>query len=129
MPMTIEERKEYYRLYRIKHKDKINQQNRLWYLNNKEQKKEYRQTEQCKKTMRIGKWKSRGIICFDFNLLNDIFVKTIHCEFCNCELTIDKNTTSTTRCLDHDHSITDKFNIRGVLCHSCNTKDVLKITT
>ena len=53
-------------------------------------------------------------------------LKTTQCEICEVKLTIDRYTTSTTRCLDHDHSINDRFNIRGVLCHSCNSKDVLK---
>ena len=54
-----------------------------------------------------------------------INLKTTHCEYCNCELTIDRYNTPTTRCLDHNHNITDKFNVRGVLCHSCNVKDAL----
>ena len=111
----LEKRKEYNRQYRLKNKEKISQQ-----------KKEYHKTEAGKKTHRISQWKNRGILCFDFDLLYDLFLKTTHCEFCNCELTTDRYTQSTTRCLDHDHSITDKFNIRGVLCHLCNFKDVLK---
>ena len=83
----------------------------------------YRQTEKCKKANRISNWKSRGILCFNYNLLYDIFVKTTNCEFCNCILNTDSRTR---RCLDHNHNITDRFNVRGVLCNSCNRKDVLK---
>ena len=103
--------KEYKRLYRLKKKEHL-----------KEWQREYRQTEEGKKSSRIGSWKKRGILCFDYNLLYDIFINTTICELCNCELTIDRYPTYTTRCLDHDHSITDKFNIRYVLCHSCNSK-------
>ena len=110
-----EERNEYQRLYRIKNKEKI-----------KKQDKEYRQTDKRKKTNRISLWKYYGILCFDWNLLYDLFVSTTNCEFCNCELNTN---TKTRKCLDHDHSITDKFNVRGVLCNSCNSKDVFKQTT
>ena len=123
---TKEDRKEYDRLKYLNNKETIKEQVRLYQINNKEKIKEYRQTEAYKKSFRISKWKQYGILCFDFDLLYDLFVSTKNCEFCNVELTIDKKTKSTTRCLDHDHNITDKFNIRGVLCHSCNRKDVLK---
>ena len=76
-----------------------------------------------KKVNIIGRWKSQGILCFDYDLLYDLYVKTTHCEFCNCEL---NKCSKTRKCLDHDHSITDKFNVRGILCISCNIKDVLK---
>ena len=46
---------------------------------------------------------------------------TNKCDFCQTEF---KN--STDRCLDHDHDILDSYNIRGILCRSCNIKDVLK---
>tara|TARA_R110000787_G_scaffold143192_1_gene256832 strand:+ start:236 stop:661 length:426 start_codon:yes stop_codon:yes gene_type:complete len=137
MPMTTEERKEYMRLYRIKHKEqrrlyrinhkeKLNEQNRLYRLNHKEERKEYirlwQQTDQGKKTNTISNWRHRGILCFDFDLLYDIYLSTTHCEFCQVEL----NTNGSTRkCLDHNHDITDRFNIRGILCNSCNVKDVL----
>ena len=118
-------RKEYHRLYRIKNKEKIKQN----HINNKEYQREYqreyRQTDKSKKINRIGQWKYIGILCFDYDLLNDIFLKTTNCEFCNVELTTGRYNTSTTKMLDHDHNITDRFNIRGVLCNVCNIKDVL----
>ena len=109
-------RKEYDRLYYIKNKERIKEEK-------KEYDKEYKQTENGKKVNRISRWISRGILCFDFDLLYDIFVKTTNCEFCNCELNTDSRNR---KCLDHNHNITDRFNVRGVLCNSCNIKDVLK---
>ena len=55
-------------------------------------------------------------------MLYELYLKTSRCEYCNCEL--DKCSKSR-KCLDHDHSITDRFNVRGILCNSCNRKDVL----
>ena len=127
MPLkNKEDRNEYQRLYYQKTKEDRKEYDRLKYLNNKEKVKEknrlYQQTEQGKKSFRISNWKTYGILCFDWNLLYDLFISTKNCEFCEVEL--DTNT-KTRKCLDHDHSITDKFNIRGVLCNSCNRKDVL----
>ena len=117
MPRNLEKQKEYNRLYYIKNKERSLKRGK---------RKEYEQTDTRKNGNRISKWKQHGILCFDFDLLNHIFLSTTNCEFCNCILTTGRYTTSTTRCLDHDHSINDMFNVRGVLCHSCNTKDVLK---
>ena len=117
MPWTKEEIKEYKRLYHLKNKERILQQKKLYYIENKEKK----QSEKGKKSWRISNWRTRGILCFDYNLLYDIFVKTTNCEFCNVELNTN---TKTLKCLDHDHCITDMFNVRGVICHSCNCKDV-----
>ena len=134
MPQTKEERAEYARLYYIKNKEKISQgrkeRDKLWRLKNKEKHKEYfteyYKSEKGKKVSTIGQWRHRGILCFDFDLLYDIFLSTTNCEFCNVELTTDRYNTSTTKCLDHNHDINDRFNVRGVLCLSCNVKDVLK---
>ena len=136
-----EELNEYNREYHKNNKEKLNKQcreyhfknreealkkRREWYLKNKEKIKEFRQSPEGKKQQRINNWKKQGILCYDFNLLYDLFLSTKNCEFCNCELTTDKRTTRTTRCLDHDHTITDKFNVRGVICNICNITDVLK---
>ena len=126
MPYTKEERKEYMIEYRIKNKEKLKKQTNEYYIKNQEFYKKYRQSDKSKKSNRISKWKEQGILCFNFDLLYDIVLSTTNCEFCQVELTTGRYNTSTTKMLDHDHSIKDKFNVRGVLCNSCNAKDVLK---
>ena len=139
MPMSKEERREYNRQRYLKKKEEILQKQKAYQLKNKEKKKEYykqyalknkerlkeyRKTESFKKTNRISQWKHKGILCFDYNLLYDIFLSTKNCEYCNINFTQDNSASA--RCLDHDHNITDKFNVRGVLCRKCNFKDVLR---
>ena len=138
MPMSKEERREYNKQYRLKNKEKAKEYKRQWHLKNKEKEnkqareyylknnekiKEYYKTEKYIKSNRIYDWKRRGILCFDYNLLYDIFLSTNRCEYCNCEF---YGVGNNKKCLDHDHNITDKFNVRGVLCNACNLKDVLR---
>ncbi len=126
-----EKQREYKRLYRLKNKKKNKEYFREYYLKNKEHMdkkhsenlKKYKDTEAHKKTQTISRWRFRGILCYDFNLLYDLFLSTNKCEYCECDLNICNKSK---KCLDHDHSINDKFNIRGVICHSCNSKDVFK---
>ena len=42
---------------------------------------------------------------------------------CQKELTEDKKTTHSTRCVDHDHAINDRPNVRMICCNSCNSYD------
>lgn len=141
MPQTKEEKKEYDRLYRIKNKEKLMKQQQIYreanreklrigqikhVKKNKEKKRQYDKLycERNYKSIRINSWKKYGILCFDFDLLYDLFLSTTNCEYCNVELNTN---TRTRKCLDHDHGINDKFNVRGVVCHVCNAKDVFKI--
>ena len=107
-------------------KDKVKKCRKEWYENNKdymkEYQKQYRNTEKGKKIRRIISWKNLGIIFFDYDLLHEIFIETTHCDLCGVKLTEDKNNTKTTRCLDHDHSITDYDNVRNILCWNCNIR-------
>jgi len=107
-----EKRKEYERKRRLKNREKIKQYH-----------KEYSKTPQRKKSFKISSWKRQGVLCFDWNLLHELYIKTTHCEFCNCELYGIGNNK---KCMDHNHTITDKFNVRGILCQLCNIKDVLQ---
>lgn len=123
--MDKKERKnEYNRLYRLKNLEKERERCRLYKLKNKDkikiQRQGYSKTINGKKSLIIAQWKHLGILCFDWDLLYDIYVSCNKCEFC------DKSFKNCKKNLDHDHSITEGFNIRGVLCSSCNVKDVLK---
>ena len=80
------------------------------------------QTPKGKKKNRIGNWKTMGIICGDWDALYERFMTTTHCENCDVLLT-GGGLSRTGKCLDHDHSINDRENVRGVLCHACNTND------
>lgn len=127
MPRTKEEIKEYKRQYHIKNRERRIKQMKEYRNNNKEKikqcDKERYKTEKGKKSNRISQWKRQGILCFNYSLLYDIFLSTNRCEYCNINFTQDHSASS--RCLDHDHTITDKFNVRGVLCRKCNSADVL----
>jgi hypothetical protein len=88
--------------------------------NQKENALKYRSTPKGKKQYRISNWKQRGVISDDFDALYEIFINTSECENCGIELTEGKSC-ATNRCLDHDHSITDRENFRNILCQRCNT--------
>lgn len=129
--LDIVVRKEEKRLYHIQYyqktKEKKKQKSKDYYQENKEEiiqkQKQYRQTtEKGIKVNRIGQWKYSGVICDDFDALYHHYIKTSYCDFCRVELTYDKRNTATTKCLDHDHSITDRPNFRNILCNFCNIK-------
>ena len=77
------------------------------------------------KSHQKSSWKSYGII-FDeightFEWWYVQYVYATHCSCCKIKF---KN--SLNRKIEHNHSITDAFNVRGVVCAMCNsrTKDV-----
>ena len=87
--------------------------------------REYDQTPAGIKRRRISHWKDAGIISNDWGATYEKFMNTLNCENteCNVLLTIDRYRTATSKCLDHDHSIINEYNIRAVLCHSCNVNN------
>ena len=89
----------------------------------KECRKRYEQSEKGKKTKKIRGWRLRGIICDDWDAMYQRYYNTSHCELCNVELISNKFSVPNRRCLDHDHSITDRENVRGIICQGCNSRD------
>ena len=77
-------------------------------------------TPEKKKKIIIYNWKRYGIIC-NYDEMYEKYLNTNTCDFCKKEIKMSRN-----RCLDHDHNITNSYNVRGVLCRRCNFKDVLK---
>ncbi len=108
-------------------REKILKYNKEYYQQNREKELErarnYSKTPQGIKSSFISSWKQKGIICVDYDLMYEKYINTGNCEYCDKEF---KN--SLDRHLDHDHSITDKPNVRGILCRSCNVFDILKST-
>jgi hypothetical protein len=93
-----------------------------WIKNNQDKMRQYRQKyfdkdpEKELKRGRIKHWRERGIIC-DYDAIYEIYINTHNCDYCG-----KKFKTSKDRQLDHDH---ETGAVRGILCISCNTRDVL----
>ena len=83
--------------------------------NNKDKIKQYRVHGTGLIARRKANWRCHGIISDDWDKTEEQFANTTHCEGCNKEFLKTSN-----RCLDHDHGITDKPNVRNVLCQRCN---------
>ena len=106
-----------------KSKEAIEYQKRWWEENkhkkNKEQIREnnrkYSKTEKGKRKIKIKDWKSKGMICDDWDKFYDKYISTSHCESCNLEF---GNERCNRRNLDHQHS---SGHIRNIICHSCNS--------
>ena len=120
------EKRAYIKQWQLNNKEKVNQNARDRYAKNKEAfakdrlKWKKNNPEQAKKTCILANWKRYGIISDDWDKTYDYYLNCQYCEW--CDEPFDK---SANKCLDHDHDINNKVNIRGVLCRGCNCKDYL----
>ena len=106
-----------------KNKEKVLKRSKDNYQKNKvnilKRHKEYRKTSKGKKSHTLSKWKLAGIIADNYDEWYEKYLSCNECNFCGKEF---KNTKD--KHLDHNHTINDCENIRGVLCCKCNIKDV-----
>jgi len=133
MPFTEEEklvrRRIRNKIYRDSHKEEESIRRKQYYDSHKEERKIYRennkekiklqkQTPSGKRTTRKKDWKAQGIILDDFAYWHDRYIQSKKCEVCN-----NPYKSSVDRCIDHDHDITDRPNVRQILCQACNRFD------
>jgi len=125
------------REYREKNREKKRITDREYHKKNKDKRKEYdkknrkhltemsriyRQTEKGLKMYKISDWKKNGLVDSDndnYDKIYQRYMDTANCDLCNVVLTIGKQNTSTTKCMEHDHK-TGLF--RNIVCLKCNVK-------
>ena len=88
--------------------------------NARERNKRYREKhpDRFKKSNHKTNWKISGIIFEDQfeNVYND-YIKQTNCECCWKPFKDSKD-----KQLDHDHNNTTSYNVRGIVCNSCNQR-------
>ncbi len=115
----IKKRKTHRDKYKKENKEKIKKEGVEYY---KRVLIERRKKPENIKYRRIQSWKCWGIISNDWDLLHSRYLNTSQCDFCKKEID------SKNKCVDHNHDINNKDNVRGILCRSCNSQDKLKDT-
>ena len=108
--------------YRAKNLDKCREASARYRAKHPDRLKQYRASPKGHRIHCISQWKKRGVECDDeWSEVYDWYTDTTHCNLCD---TIFKD--SYDKCLDHDH-ILEGYNVRGVICRSCNTKDQVRV--
>ena len=118
-----EQIKEKSKEYRAKNKDKIREHQKEYYEKNKEEIierrkeyiKQYQQTPEGIKSNTLSNWRYCGVIGDLPTIYEERYLPSTACEVCK-----KTYSSSSDRCLDHDHS-TGEF--RQMLCRSCNSMD------
>jgi len=67
------------------------------------------------KSCKISQWKINGVICENFDMLFNEYIKTTQCQHCGKDFKSTKD-----RHLDHNH---DTGEVRLIVCQKCNVMD------
>tara|TARA_R110000787_G_scaffold98821_1_gene203186 strand:- start:255 stop:653 length:399 start_codon:yes stop_codon:yes gene_type:complete len=76
----------------------------------------HRHTPRGREIKQMSQWRCKGIR----NIDKELYAKWLNmkkCELCHIELTDDRYTTPTRRCLEHDHI---SGYVRSICCTNCN---------
>ena len=117
-----------YRKYATEEERKraLNESKRRWRERNKEvaDKKDRermrakQRTPEGKRYYKITNWKKSGIVGDLENIYDTRYLHATHCEWCNTKFRNSRD-----RQLEHNHF---SGAVRGVVCHHCNMKEMLK---
>jgi len=121
---------QYQKNWRDTHQEQEKLRHKIYYENNKEDIREisrineklYRETEHGFKMRTFKNWKRSGMIYDDWNEMYDTYMMTWNCHYCGVEL-VEGIKGGNNKCLDHNHETGE---VRGILCKSCNRRDVFK---
>ena len=89
--------------------------------------KAYYQTPKGKKSLRMHKWKIRGLHVEDMDILYKWYLEATHCEKCGVEF-VEGKRNCYSKVTDHDHNL-EFNNFRAFLCHGCNCNDTCRNTS
>ena len=108
--------------YREENKELIAAKSKIYNETNKEvnkkQKKLYRESDQGRKNYMLSNWSRIGLKG-NYEKIYEYYLKTEHCQECECVFGKRGHGTGTFKCMDHHHA-TGLF--RNVLCNACNIR-------
>ena len=116
-------RKEYFKKYWQKHKNKMQEQAKQYRLEHPEYYKHYSKTDKGMLKIRSNTWKYKGIILLaQFSTYEEQYEYFYNkangqCQICHKPLSFLNTENMETAHLDHSHSIGKP---RGILCRKCN---------
>jgi hypothetical protein len=115
--------RDYHKQWRDENPDKMNTnatKNKEWRIQNPERSRASRRRLFAANPAkyRAKKWRQNGIVFRD----GDTFESIIEAQEYKCQICLEelRGLPSWQVHLDHDHAISDRPNVRGVLCHKCN---------
>ncbi len=93
----------------------------------KEYDKEYRQSENGKKSKTINQWKHIGLVVTSKEEMDEIYDRWLNSE--RCEKKSCEYTETNWKCMDHEH-LNGKYGaFRNIICNSCNLNDKVTNTS
>ena len=116
MPRCPIKQKECVRRYYLNNIEKIAVYQKQYQIDNIEQIKEYNQSDNGKKSIKISHWKQQGIITNDYEFLYEWYNSIDKCLNCGVKL-INGAGLSNHKHLDHDHTTGEPC---IVVCGHCN---------
>ena len=76
----------------------------------------YKDPEKYKKNQVICRWRRKGLLVEDYNIIYDKWINTNKCDYCNIELQNGQKGLNK-KCMEHNHQ---NHQFRSICCRNCN---------